>query len=422
MKLITEEISKVEFITEGKGSAKKSYIKGIFLQAEQVNRNGRMYPLSIMEREVNRYNEAFVQKGRALGELGHPDGPTVNLDRVIITKLDYIPIDNNVKYDSDKQQFYIETLYNEFPIRTQVYLTDPDYFCNKSWTVSFNFNTKSWISFHSYLPNFYIGENNFFYSGLNACCDDFNFVALAGEMVVGTTTTTTTILPITTTTTTTTIFIDCDLAGNIIITDCTLDGEAVITVPPTTTTTICARPSGLSAYTLFTGYQIGSGPVIDSTGSLADACSAISNTLYNPTAAMTYITANAVSLTEGQVVYLDSSSLDCTVVPDGWYFTPEGQVDGFAYYILGGVIISIENCSSLTTTTTTTTEYIPCLSYTANTSSEAVETLVYVDCNGNTQTITMGSGVPPFSEDFCCLSITSYTAGITLTYNGICPL
>jgi hypothetical protein len=82
MKLITEEISKVEFITEGKGTAKKSYIKGIFLQAEQVNRNGRMYPLSIMEREVSRYNENFVQKGRALGELGHPDGPTVNLDRV----------------------------------------------------------------------------------------------------------------------------------------------------------------------------------------------------------------------------------------------------------------------------------------------------------------------------------------------------
>ena len=82
MKLITEEVSKVEFITEGKGSSQKCYIKGIFLQAEQVNRNGRMYPLSIMEREVNRYNENFVLKGRALGELGHPDGPTVNLDRV----------------------------------------------------------------------------------------------------------------------------------------------------------------------------------------------------------------------------------------------------------------------------------------------------------------------------------------------------
>jgi len=82
MKLITEEIQKVEFITEGKGSDKQCFIKGIFLQAEQVNRNGRMYPLSIMEREVNRYNENFVCKGRALGELGHPDGPTVNLDRV----------------------------------------------------------------------------------------------------------------------------------------------------------------------------------------------------------------------------------------------------------------------------------------------------------------------------------------------------
>jgi len=82
MKLITEEISKVEFITEGAGSEKKCYIKGIFLQAEQVNRNGRMYPMAIMEKEVNRYNENFVLKGRALGELGHPDGPTVNLDRV----------------------------------------------------------------------------------------------------------------------------------------------------------------------------------------------------------------------------------------------------------------------------------------------------------------------------------------------------
>jgi len=82
MKLITEEISSVEFITEGKGAGQKCFIKGIFLQAEQVNRNGRLYPMQIMEKEVNRYNESFVQKGRALGELGHPDGPTVNLDRV----------------------------------------------------------------------------------------------------------------------------------------------------------------------------------------------------------------------------------------------------------------------------------------------------------------------------------------------------
>jgi hypothetical protein len=82
MKLITEEIEKVKVLTEGTGNNKKFYIQGVFLQSECVNRNGRMYPFSIMEREVKRYNESYVQKGRALGELGHPDGPTVNLDRV----------------------------------------------------------------------------------------------------------------------------------------------------------------------------------------------------------------------------------------------------------------------------------------------------------------------------------------------------
>jgi hypothetical protein len=82
MKLITEEIEKVEVITESINGRKNLFIKGIFLQAEQVNRNGRMYRMPVMEREVKRYTEQYVNKGRALGELGHPDGPTVNLDRV----------------------------------------------------------------------------------------------------------------------------------------------------------------------------------------------------------------------------------------------------------------------------------------------------------------------------------------------------
>ena len=82
MKLITEEISDVKFITEGKGSKKKKYIEGVFLQGNLKNRNGRMYPVDTLAKEVSRYNEAFVAKGRAVGELGHPDGPTVNLDRV----------------------------------------------------------------------------------------------------------------------------------------------------------------------------------------------------------------------------------------------------------------------------------------------------------------------------------------------------
>ena len=82
MKLITEEVARVKFIVEGKGSQKKMYIEGVFLQGEIKNRNGRMYPINTLAKEVNRYNESFVKKGRALGELGHPEGPTVNLDRV----------------------------------------------------------------------------------------------------------------------------------------------------------------------------------------------------------------------------------------------------------------------------------------------------------------------------------------------------
>ena len=82
MKLITEEVSNVKFITEGKGSKKKLYIEGTFLQGEIKNRNGRVYPVSTLANEVGRYNESFIKKGRALGELGHPEGPTVNLDRV----------------------------------------------------------------------------------------------------------------------------------------------------------------------------------------------------------------------------------------------------------------------------------------------------------------------------------------------------
>ena len=83
MKLIREEIESVEFITEKLKNGKQNlYIEGIFLQGNIKNRNGRMYPMETLQKEVNRYNESNVTTGRALGELGHPDGPTVNLDRV----------------------------------------------------------------------------------------------------------------------------------------------------------------------------------------------------------------------------------------------------------------------------------------------------------------------------------------------------
>lgn len=99
------------------------------------------------------------------------------------------------------REYYI--LVNQVPVVVQ--LSDPKYFCNKSWTLSFNMNTKSWVSFHSYIPNYYIAENNFFYSGLNQGCN-LNFVA-AIEVLN----------PITTTTTSTTISANCQLAGNALL-------------------------------------------------------------------------------------------------------------------------------------------------------------------------------------------------------------
>ena len=89
MKLISEEILDAETLTEEKNGKKEHKIKGVFLQSELKNRNGRVYPKAILEREVNRYNREFINKSRAFGELGHPDGPTVNLERVshMITKL-----------------------------------------------------------------------------------------------------------------------------------------------------------------------------------------------------------------------------------------------------------------------------------------------------------------------------------------------
>jgi len=99
------------------------------------------------------------------------------------------------------KEYYI--IVNQVPVVVQ--LSDPKYFCNKSWTLSFNMNTKSWVSFHSYIPNYYIAENNFFYSGLNQGCN-LNFIA-AQEVPN----------PITTTTTSTTISVNCQLAGNALL-------------------------------------------------------------------------------------------------------------------------------------------------------------------------------------------------------------
>jgi hypothetical protein len=161
-------------------------------------------------------------------------------DRVIITKLDYIPLNENIEYNPALKQFFIEVEGQQ----VQVLLTDPDYFCNKSWTVSFNFNTKSWTSFHSYIPNFYIGENNFFYSGINGCCYDFDFVA--GPIVPDpTTTTTTTARPL-----------ECNITGS---------AFAIYTTTTTTTTTPIVIPSLVLSQACFTGSYEGKIKIVGGT-------------------------------------------------------------------------------------------------------------------------------------------------------------
>ena len=288
-----------------------------------------------------------------------------------------------------------EEIKTPVPIRTQVYLNDPDYFCNKSWTMSYNLNTKTWISYHSYIPNFYIGENNFFYSGLNGCCDDVNnggFEIIAGVVskIAPSTTSTTTFYPSPTTTSTTTV-LDCTLVGVAITTSCDLDGNAIITVPPTTTTTICQRPYNLlTEFTFIEGYTLGTDPEVIFTATLTDACDALAPIGYITSLANTdgstlttfpgFANTTTTELQLGNIVYY-GYGIDCTFVPDGWYYVtfPLPVVD--VYHIVGGVIVEITTCDCTPTTTTTTT--LPILTECCGILLSSNDTINYLDKTTN---------------------------------------
>ncbi len=96
MKLITEMFDDFEVLEEGTGSKKEMKIQGVFMQAETKNRNGRVYPAEVLQKEVKRYSKELVEKKRAFGELGHPEGPTVNLDRVSHLIEELKPDGNNI--------------------------------------------------------------------------------------------------------------------------------------------------------------------------------------------------------------------------------------------------------------------------------------------------------------------------------------
>jgi hypothetical protein len=283
-------------------------------------------------------------------------------DRIIITKLDYVPLDEDIKYDEETKEFYIENTINGAVFRDVIYLDDSEFFCNKSFTISFNFNTKSWVSFHSYIPNFYVAENNFFYSGTNGCCDSINgeatFTALIGTLdkTIPTTTSTTTSepIPLPTTTTSTTI-LDCTLDGTVIETLCNLEGDAIITIPPTPTTTICQRPYNVEPYNFITGYIDLSLNVIDTTVSSQQACSGVG--LFNDeevTFEFTSIEVSTIALEVGEIVYENIFDTSCNVIPDGWYYTDESAFSEIVYRVENGMITEIVECSCSTVITTTT--------------------------------------------------------------------
>ena len=315
-------------------------------------------------------------------------------DRVIITKLDYIPIDDRIIYDADSRKFILvlgndTSTPEEESITQEVFLFDKEYFCSKSWTMSFDFTTKSWISFHSYLPNFYIGENNFYYSGINSCCTEFTAVLETPdrsridketpqlEMLVGvvqapsliTTSTTSTSSPLITTTTSTTVALDCDF--NIVIVeelDCKINGVGYITVPSPTTTTICYREGSLEPIYLFEGYERQSDQqVVIGTGSAIEACSVARIVVGG------YTEISAVPITqEGEITTFNNGDLisqyiyrgtgtDCTYVSDGWYSSTEEFADNNSvFYIESGKVSEIYDCGCNTTSTTSTiVPYVP---------------------------------------------------------------
>ena len=259
-------------------------------------------------------------------------------------------------------------------IRTPVYLNDPEFFCNKSWTISFNFNTKSWVSFHSYIPNFYIAENNFFYSGINGCCTEIDgqadMEALVGEMqkVIPTTTTTTSYFPPIPTTTSTTTVLDYSLAGVVVETSCELEGDGIITVPPTTTTTLCPKPSGLYEIILAIGYiddLVAPGVYVDTTLSLSDVCLSIptlEDYYLNNTPTTTVFTINGALQTfniygfpeVGDTIYTGLNEPGCGVVADGWYTSLRGDFQDYVYHVVNGIVVDIDSCSCGTIITTTT--------------------------------------------------------------------
>lgn len=276
-----------------------------------------------------------------------------NYERVILTKIDYIPLNNDIIYRDGKWYTNVKNTEKE------IFLIDSDYFCNVSWTISFNFITNSWISFHSYIPSWYVGENNFFYSGLNFCPNDFD-VAVGTLTALPTTTTTTTRL-LTTTTSTTLVIVDpeCDFDATGEAVDCALTGLAVFVDPEPESP--CVVPDNMVGSSFIEGYQLDTpSTTVDTRPSEALAC-------YNMSLYQVYDSANYTPLYTrvlyeglfiGSKVYVAALIDDCEPLTDGWYFNFDSLITTSVFEVVDGEIADIVVCDvigEITTTTTTTT-------------------------------------------------------------------
>ena len=314
-------------------------------------------------------------------------------DRIIITKLDYIPQPDwtrSMYYGTDPsspytyKKFYIINCGQELVVQ----LTDPTYFCNKSWTMSFNFNTKSWISFHTYLPNYYIGENNFFYSGLNEGCNMTLFAAVA--------TTAGCLLP-----SGSAIVNNC-IPGN----NCALPSGTVVVIPPTTTTTT-STSSTTTTSTSTTSTTTTSTSTSTTTTTTTLAPTTTTTTTVAPTTTTTTTTAIQTTTTtttlqpvwyrmtsciNGDTLYstertIGTFAVGAIVMFGTAYFTIEQELYTLPVGSLIDVVATaLTSCPTTSTTTSTTT--IPLL----------VVTNGAVTCSGGSGsfTSTFSGGTPPY--------------------------
>lgn len=326
---------------------------------------------------------------------------------------------------------------DKIPIVTRkvVDVTDPEYFCNKSWTLSYNINTKSWVSFHSYIPNFYIAENNFFYSGLNSCCDDSLSLDVISTVVLPPSpTTTTSSTSSSSTTSTTTKAPDCDLEGTISIVDCTLVGIAI----NDGITCNCYIVKNITENVqTFSYMQCDGTPVVDQP-ILADndayICAktgtvVVNGDFFNVSGPLGDCT------TDGQCTTTSTTSNTTTLCPNCKTYTLENTTSSpktitnivgcdtgtiFSVSIRANTLRHICSCNPPTVPTgVTSTEFgsgcTKCFCYTV-TNIEGIENYItYVDCSGN---VVTNEPVPAYSSIYVCAqeaTIVSSSQGVSST-------